>query len=318
MFFDWLMNEPLTVFVTGLGAALLGLGLLLAGSRPSSRKGLLGLLLTVAVLTGSLVAAGLPAWVWLPPPVLIGFWTACCGLRDPAVERVVRWVWRRLRQPRCQGGLLLTSGLIVAVGWPQLLDRQTQAEGLDPSAFLEADLPEQRELPFVQAFTDLGRPIRLQGPAELADALKETLLSREQAILRERGKSVVQLAPPSFHYNCHGWTFGAASCTIRGSDVPLILQDNGYRPVSTPRVGDLVVYWDSAGQVVHTAVVFGVSDEGVPIVQSKWGYLGRYLHPASEQPYGMTYQFYRSRRDGHQLRGLSGKPLTPSTGEPAG
>jgi len=37
-------------------------------------------------------------------------------------------------------------------------------------------------------------------------------------------------------------------------------------------------------------------------VESKWGPLGRYLHPPECQPWGGHFSYYRSSRDGHQLR----------------
>jgi hypothetical protein len=39
-------------------------------------------------------------------------------------------------------------------------------------------------------------------------------------------------------------------------------------------------------------------------VESKWGWLGRYLHPPAAQRYGTLWTFHRSDRTGHRLRGL--------------
>ena len=37
-------------------------------------------------------------------------------------------------------------------------------------------------------------------------------------------------------------------------------------------------------------------------IESKWGNVGRFMHPVAEQPYGETWSFYRSPRRGHLIR----------------
>ena len=86
----------------------------------------------------------------------------------------------------------------------------------------------------------------------------------------------------------------------------LILHDNGYGLVSVPRPGDLAVYRNSAGDIAHAGVVRGHGDDGLTLVESKWGCLGRFIHPADTHSYpDTTCSYYRTARPhGHLLRGL--------------
>jgi len=54
--------------------------------------------------------------------------------------------------------------------------------------------------------------------------------------------------------------------------------------------------------VIHTGLVRFVDDDGVILIESKWGPLGVYLHPPEAQPWGHDFTFYRSPRPGHLLR----------------
>ncbi len=91
----------------------------------------------------------------------------------------------------------------------------------------------------------------------------------------------------------------------------LILRENGYRQVSDPRPGDLVVYRGQGRTVAHTAVVRYVSDGQPVLVESKWGELGVFLHAADKSVYGTAYTFHRSARRGHLLAGVGGSRPGP-------
>ena len=66
--------------------------------------------------------------------------------------------------------------------------------------------------------------------------------------------------------------------------------------------------------MAHTAVVRYAADGQPPLVEGKWGPAGVYLHPAGVSAYGSGHTFYRSRRDGHLLAGLGGRPPTTAGG----
>lgn len=101
--------------------------------------------------------------------------------------------------------------------------------------------------------------------------------------------------------NCHGWVFTGRHI-IKGEDVRTILRDNGYERVNSPQLNDLIVYEDPQGTIVHTGIVGGFLRDNQPLIESKWGIAGSYLHLPQEQPYSKDFVFYRSPRLGHQLQ----------------
>src|SRR5262249_49733975 len=107
---------------------------------------------------------------------------------------------------------------------------------------------------------------------------------------------------------CHGWVFAMGQAWISGAAVDTILDDNGYASVDDPAVGDLVVYRDGTGKVLHSGIVRGVAGDERILVESKWGALGIYVHAAGHTGYADNFKFYRSKRQGHLLRGLSRPP----------
>ena len=78
--------------------------------------------------------------------------------------------------------------------------------------------------------------------------------------------------------------------------------------MTEPRPGDLAIYRNRMGGVAHTAVVRAVCDDGVPIVEGKWGWMGVFLHRAGDSCYGQDMWYFRSDREGHRLVGLPGTP----------
>jgi hypothetical protein len=101
--------------------------------------------------------------------------------------------------------------------------------------------------------------------------------------------------------NCHGWVFAEGGYLLRDADVEHILKDNGYQPSPTPRRGDLIVYRDENGGVIHTGVVQLAVLGKASLIESKWGLESCFVHPPKVQPYGNQFTFYRSARQGHSL-----------------
>jgi hypothetical protein len=95
--------------------------------------------------------------------------------------------------------------------------------------------------------------------------------------------------------------------------VELILHDNGYRPQSVPRAGDLAIYRNEQGDIVHAGIVRANDPFGLALVESKWGCLGRFIHPADVHCYPNTVCTYyqTSRSHGHLLQGLVQPGTTP-------
>lgn len=153
------------------------------------------------------------------------------------------------------------------------------------------------EVPASFAMTDCGQRIPLF-QLRLCD---ETSVVLAQSRLPEAFSSlVVSIAPPDVQTNCHGWVFTGGKAIIRGCQVDTILTDNDYRIVSEPSAGDLIVYRDFEGDPIHTGVVKAAGRGGV-IIESKWGFCGRYLHEPQDQCYSQAFAYYRSARAGHAL-----------------
>jgi hypothetical protein len=160
---------------------------------------------------------------------------------------------------------------------------------------------------WVTAATDAGRPVRLAVRVATPDELAH-LASCEQWEIAVRGLAdeLSRLAPPDWSSNCHGWVFTGGRYWVAPEDVEHILQDNGYGLVSEPRTGDLVIYRDEEGVILHTGVVRDAGTAPVR-VESKWGPGSDFLHPVEGHYNGGSPRYYRSEREGHLLRRLDGK-----------
>ena len=161
------------------------------------------------------------------------------------------------------------------------------------------------------ARTDAGTPIHLYERAVEPSQL-ESFYSATQHELINMTRQAMFREPAAPQVNCHGWVFSGQH-TVKGEDVPVILKENGYQEVDHPHLNDLVVYADADGMVLHTGLVCGFFGEGTPLIQSKWGITGIYVHLVGEQPYSSNYQFYRSARHGHELH--SCEPGSGSLGD---
>jgi hypothetical protein len=170
-----------------------------------------------------------------------------------------------------------------------------------------------------RATTDRGTPVSVYTYHHDRD-LAPTLAASEESTVRSRSMALqaIRTAPPDTVSNCHGWVFTGGRYWVVGRDVETILRDNGYRPVAAPRGRDVVVYRDESGTITHTGLVLGVRDDGSALVESKWSWLGRYVHAPEAQPFGTQIAYYRTDRPGHLVHfEPSAGPKTHSP-EPAG
>jgi hypothetical protein len=152
------------------------------------------------------------------------------------------------------------------------------------------------------ARTDKGRRVRLFANPEFV-LPPSTLALMEDDLARETDLSlrVIRQAAPDADSDCHGWIFADGRWWIVGEDVPIILEDNGYTPVTEPKAGDLVIYRYGARLITHSGIVVSASDRGRILIESKWAWLGTYLHGPEAHPYGGSPHYYRSPRPGHRL-----------------
>jgi len=104
---------------------------------------------------------------------------------------------------------------------------------------------------------------------------------------------------PSPLYNCHGLIFASRRTRIEKSTaINHILQDDNYVeiPMTSVLPGDLVIYYSDEGDPNHSGVILEYNSELiVPIILSKWGTAGEWIHSLRECPsqYGPNYKFYR-------------------------
>lgn len=113
---------------------------------------------------------------------------------------------------------------------------------------------------------------------------------------------LVPLDTPNRLTNCHGWVFLGGRHLLFGEQVELILLDNNYYPVQVPTVGDVIIYRDELGKILHSGLVSVTSPLGSALVESKFGISGRYLHTPDQQPYSDNYTYYRTDRTRHAVQ----------------
>ncbi len=110
-------------------------------------------------------------------------------------------------------------------------------------------------------------------------------------------------------YNCHGLTFGSRRTSVGPTVLP-ILDDDGFDPIAEKeaRPGDIVIYSDAGGQVVHSGfviqrkqveIIIGTRS-AIPVIWSKWGKGYEMVHEVGECPYleeeGNYPTYYRLQR----------------------
>ena len=299
------IDQFIRLFFAGVGMILLG-GLNLLMRRASVRSRVVA-----SVAVGALVLAGYALWesnsgaigrvvavvgVGLLPALLLGsrrllaFGTA---LLQSAQKPAVRW------------GLLTLGGfgLIAHAGasFTQNEERayDTQISELD----IQLAHPPLAVVERVPAKTDRGSGVVVRGPE--VERGQAAIDDPEDRVMRTRGydQFVIRRAPATDHTNCHGWVFTGGRYWVSGESVGQILSDNNYTAVTDPQAGDLAIYRNEQG-VAHTALVRYVADGMPPLVESKWAWMGVFLHPVDKSAYGTDFTYYRSPRSGHVLSGL--------------
>lgn len=130
------------------------------------------------------------------------------------------------------------------------------------------------------------------------DAVIKPMLQFASQVQERRG--------PTNSYNCHGLAFlmRRARLIDQGS-IEMVLADDGYDEVRLDEVqpGDIAVYRDENGEVEHTGVVVAVDPVAglrVPILISKWGSWGEYVHRCNNSPYRGHVLFMREGSNGNR------------------
>ena len=103
-------------------------------------------------------------------------------------------------------------------------------------------------------------------------------------------------------YNCHGLVFANRRTGITEEKEMLkILQEDGYRKINLDELmpGDIVLFKDQADEYSHTALVLEMRRVGTlsaPILISKWGFSGEWLHDFYNHPYSNHRKEYWTDR----------------------
>ena len=222
----------------------------------------------------------------LPSFEITGFLAGTYLLGAPLLVAILR-----LRAPGAEasavsGGRLLAAHLLMTVAaWWHF--QRLQAEPWDEIP-TRAELLNREQVEDTELVTDQGRAIPLfrslvQGPVEI-----ESLDSHSAA-----WRNVKRVAAADRKANCHGWVFAAGEYLVEAEHVDWILRDNGYHTVEQPQAGDLIIYRYDDGTPMHSGIVRLVQNDGTPVIESKWGLGGRYLHPPENPLYHGRIEYYR-------------------------
>lgn len=299
-----------TLFAIGLGLFLAG-GLNLALGR---RGGHIWLRTVATVVIGSAVVAGLaaltrPELAFRAAGFVFGVLLVVALLSSGWVVRQISSLMMYCRKPIPRWGLLTFGGLAVIIGGGIAFEHADQMAIDETMKGLEIALerPPSRPVEGFQATTDRGTRIVLKEP--IAPRPESELAGSEERTLQNTHLHghVIRRSGPADHTNCHGWVFTGGKYLLSPDDVDLIVKENGYSEAPEPLAGDLVVYRQN-GAISHTAVVRYITEGQPVLVESKWGSMGVFLHPADKSCYGTEYTFYRSNRQGHLLAGLGSSP----------
>ena len=301
-----------TLFTISVGLLLLGCGNALLGGGNRWR--------TLAVVSiASLVCVGLANMlIEQLVPWFTGVGFACVVLvycsslkqvRSLVANRSLRWSCVAV------GGL----GLLAVSCWQY--DAQSNANNNEAYREFQRQFsqPPSVEDSTVQATTDIGTPLHLKKAIEERTLTENVQAEQHYLSTMPQKEYVIRRQPATDASNCHGWVFTGGRNSLGKEDVERILSENLYAVTTTAQVHDLVIYRNAEQHISHTAIICAVLDEGVVLVEGKWGRLGVYIHDVHGSCYGDNFHYYHSPRAGHIVHGLSQVPrssLTSSHHEP--
>lgn len=130
------------------------------------------------------------------------------------------------------------------------------------------------------------------------DSFQELLEMEAETLLNDHHyeQQFIRTGPPEAHYNCHGWTFTGGKKSLTDTDVLKRLRLGRYQKSTKPESGDVVIYYDSFGNICHSGIVKATGKDGFVLVESKWGTAGRFLHLLDLPKVHAKYTFYHQRR----------------------
>jgi hypothetical protein len=295
-----------TVFL-GMGGILLGLaGLLFRLPLPQPRWVRAGLVLgLLAAFSAGVAALCESPLAWLPLAALVGSWVVYRIARSTWVARAGRRLCHLAATAEARWGSVLVGSLVVTALLLLRLDGAMVADELPLTPHEQQPEVARNIKPvsFSPLMTDRGRVVPVY--VNEVDQTNPTLAEEKLIAQYHLEGKLIRTGPADSKCDCHGWTFAEGNYWLAGKDMEIVLEDNGYKPVSQPKPGDLVIYRsESDGMIVHSGIVRMVGAPGESIlVESKWGDLSRFLHPVEMPMYNAHHTFYHTDRvGGHSLR----------------
>lgn len=294
--------EPVTAFWCSLGGLLLTGVWLLVGrlSSPLLASRVSGVSAILLVAAAFALVALAPAAA-LPCLALSALAAILWATHSPRTAEFARLVFTPAG--------ISSAGFVGCLAVAYLLGQELQRLPEDELAHQVASDIQHVAIEGMQGATDYGRPIefvRYTATASIQELENEYLGDPRYQ------QEIIRLGRADLACNCHGWVFTGGQFGVRGNDVNVILADNRYTLVEHPQAGDLVIYRNLREEITHTGVVRTTGDNGLTLVESKWGPLGVYLHRPEMQPFGQRLAYYRSQRDGHRLRLDAGSSEPPA------
>jgi hypothetical protein len=302
-----------------------GLGLVAVGATPillpRRRRAFRPVIwLAAAVLALGTAAIGSYSAVGAVALVIAAVVSAIALVRSRLAARVVSAAHLVLKSAGLRWGAVAAGGLALTAFGAVRIDQCADVPGLQDVGHFEelGTMPACGPDPVAFAKSDCGTAIPLMMAADERDP--DQLRTVELQILESQhwNDAVIRRRPAADNCNCHGWVFTGGRYWLHPDEVENILSENGYEPVSVPKLGDLTVYRTSGGEICHTAIVRAVFDDGVPLVEGKWGWMGVFLHRVGDSCYGRQFTYYRSTRGSHLLAGLplsENRPAAPLRAE---
>ncbi len=326
----WLDPMLYPLYVLGPGSALLALWLWAKPASVNRWSGAAHVALALFALANAggaayALARGELSTFWLPPLLNAGAYLLLVAIPSQVVLLRAQGIRAALLHPKGRrggAGLLLVGGVGLAA-WMVVNQADSShllvTDDLLDIQSLATELLKPVKIEPSPVCTDKGRVVGVSHIVNQQESLPQ-MFESQLAMLQRQGlyDQVIHLPLGWQNCNCHGYVFTAGHFYVGGDDVPAILADNGYRETKSPRAGDVAVYRDVADKVLHTGVVRGATGEGIVLVESKWGSIGRFLHRSDIHCYNdaTSCLYYRSLRKGHQLRGVyTGPPVSAPTEE---
>jgi len=129
--------------------------------------------------------------------------------------------------------------------------------GNNPVKYIDPDGRLQRDSEGNLIFTPEGDEIRVSHPSGRSASVQPGWLYADDGTRIEAFANREE-SEPGFDTDCHGFSFADGQYWINNWEVQPILDGDGYENRLPPKVGDIVVYFEGRGVVVHSAKIVAV------------------------------------------------------------